>query len=356
MQLIIEPDEGVTPLLALIKGARESVDMAIFRFDRRDLEKALRAAIEKGVKVSALIADANHGGESSLRALEMRFLGAGVTVSRSASDLIRHHDKVMVIDRSVLGVLSFNFTHMDIDRSRGFGIVTEHNKWVAEALKLLDADSNRLPYESGSDTFVVSPVNARKALGNFLKSAQKQLLIYDPKISDGEMIRILKDRGRAGVEIRVIGKTKAGFEVRKLAKLRLHTRTIIRDAEQAFIGSQSLRTTELDLRREVGLLVHDAPIVAKLIETFESDWAASLEQKERIVEPKIPDPPKADPEKAVAVLVNELHPIAATVKKAVEKVVAQAGDEVLEDGKVRETVKKVVKKVVKQAVRDAIKE
>ena len=36
---------------------------------------------------------------------------------------------------------------------------------------------------------------------------------------------------------------------------------------------------------------------------------------------------------------QELHPIAATVKKVVKKVVAEAGDEVLEDGSVQETVK-----------------
>ena len=34
--------------------------------------------------------------------------------------------------------------------------------------------------------------------------------------------------------------------------MRLHTRTIIRDGAQAFIGSQSLRGHELDARREVG--------------------------------------------------------------------------------------------------------
>ena len=119
----------------------------------------------------------------------MRFLDAGMTVSRSASELIRYHDKIIVIDRRVLYVLSFNFTHLDIDHSRGFGIVTNNKKWVAEGIKLLEADTNRIPYSCSLDTFVVSPANARKALGNFLKRAHKQLLIYDPKISDKEMIR-----------------------------------------------------------------------------------------------------------------------------------------------------------------------
>ena len=64
--------------------------------------------------------------------------------------------------------------------------------------------------------------------------------------------------------------------------------------------------------------------------------------------------PKDETEKAVKVLIQELHPIAATVKKAVKKVVAQAGDEVIDDGSVQETVKVIVKKVIKKAVKEAV--
>ena len=152
-----------------------------------------------------------------------------------------------------------------------------------------------------------------------------------------------------------IGQTKAHLEVKKLSKLRLHTRTIIRDGRQAFIGSQSLRATELDLRREVGLIVRDARIVNELVESFESDWdsGGKKESASDTDEQKIP---KKDADKVVKILIEELHPIAATVKKAVRKAVAKAGDGVLEDGSVQDTVTGVVKKAVKQAVREAAKD
>ncbi|MGC2422103.1 MAG: phospholipase D-like domain-containing protein [Candidatus Acidiferrales bacterium] len=353
MKLIIEPDDGVSPLLSGIKNAKESIDLTIFRFDYGELDMALEAAVGAGVKVNALVASVNHGGEKSLRKLEMRFLEAGVTVARTSSELTRYHNKLIVIDRRILYVLSFNFTHLDIDRSRGFGILTEDPKLVAEGINLLEADSTRTPYSSGLDSFVVSPCNARNVLGDFLKRAHKQLLIYDPKISDEEMIRILHDRAEAGVEIRVIGQTEAHLPVRVLPKLRLHTRMIIRDGHQAFIGSQSLRTAELDSRREVGIIVHDANIVRKLMETFESDWASSANRKNGNGSAK--KSAAQDTEQAMKVLIEELHPIATTVKRAVQKVVSQAGEEVLEDGTVKETVAKVVKKVVKQAVKEAAK-
>ena len=68
------------------------------------------------------------------------------------------------------------------------------------------------------------------------------------------MIRILDELAAAGVEIKIIGKLAhrtPRLNARKLAHMRLHTRTIVRDGEQAFIGSQSLREFELEKRREI---------------------------------------------------------------------------------------------------------
>src|SRR4029453_13528706 len=157
-----------------------------------------------------------------------------------------------------------------------FGIVTRKVKLVQEALKLFEADSDRKPYEAGLDTFVVSPVNARKQLTAFIHRARKELLIYDPKIADTEMLRALSERIQKGVEIRVIGavgRKSHLLKVRALQGLRLHTRTFIRDRREAFVGSQSLRHAELDSRREVGVIVRESKAVNGFTKIFESDWA-----------------------------------------------------------------------------------
>ena len=376
MKLIIQPDDGVTPILSAIKSAKQRIDIAIFRADRKDFENALKAAAARGVKVTALIAYLNRGGTDSLRKLELRFLDAGIIVARTDRKLIRYHDKFIVIDRRVLFVLSFNFTHLDIDYSRGFGIITSSPEWVREGVRLFRADCTRSSFEPRVETFVVSPTNSRKALAEFLKRAKKQLLIYDPNISDKEMLRVLEDRARAGVEIRIIGRVdgRYKFTQQRLAQRRLHTRTIIRDRRQAFIGSQSLRPLELDARRELGLIVRDAGVIKRLVETFESDWEAAAKKKEGASTKAIDELPQVEKienqdlerehqeqaEKQVEVAVetfkHEINPLATTVKKAVRKAVAKAGDDVLKDKVVKDTMKKVVKKAVKEAVKEAVQE
>src|ERR1700719_4820907 len=80
MKLWSQPDDGVTPLVKALEEARTSIDILIFRFDRKDIERALLNAIGRGVRVRALIAYIHVGGEITARALEMRLLAAGVIV------------------------------------------------------------------------------------------------------------------------------------------------------------------------------------------------------------------------------------------------------------------------------------
>lgn len=277
MKLIIQPDEGLTPLLQAVKRAKVSIDIMIFRFDRLELEKALAAAVARGVTVRALIAHTNRGGEKNLRKLEMRLLAAGVIVARTADDLTRYHGKMMIVD-DTLHVLGFNYTRLDVERTRSFGVVTRDKRLVKEACALFTADCTRQPYTPGHDKFVVSPECSRKLLTAFLSSAKNQLLIYNVKVSDRMVLRTLEERHKAGVEIRIIGKVEKGLpavETRKLTGFRLHVRAIVRDGSAFFVGSQSLRKLELDGRREVGVIVNDSKAAKKVQAVFEADWAAS---------------------------------------------------------------------------------
>jgi phosphatidylserine/phosphatidylglycerophosphate/cardiolipin synthase-like enzyme len=302
VKLLVQPRDGVAPIVSAIKGAKKSIDMVIFRFDRAEIEKALHAAILRGVNVRTLIANTNRGGEKSLRKLEERLLEAGARVARTADDLVRYHGKFMVIDKTTLWLFGFNFTALDIEKSRSFGIVTKKKKTVREALNLFEADSGRQAFESGSNVLVVSPENAREQLAAFISGAKKQLLIYDPKVSDAAMLKLLNERAKAGVEVRIIGKVgkrAVGLEHEKYPGKRLHIRAILRDGTHAFMGSQSLRKLELDERREVGLIVRNEHIVKQMIATFEEDWALTDEGKQQKEEQKEAKEEKDEKEKKV---------------------------------------------------------
>jgi hypothetical protein len=61
----------------------------------------------------------------------LRLLAAGVTVARTADDLLRY------------------LTYLDIEQSRSFGVVARGRDLVRQAAKLFEAGLLRNPYEPG---------------------------------------------------------------------------------------------------------------------------------------------------------------------------------------------------------------
>ena len=284
MKLLVQPDDGVAPLLEAIEGAKSSIDLYIFRLTYPAVERALADAVSRGVVVRTLIAHLNGSGEDALRKLELRLLGLGATVSRTDEDLLRYHGKMMIVDRRMLYVLGYNFNRKDIERSRSLGVATDRADLVAEALRLFQADFDRKVYTPGLETFVVSPLNSRAALLELIEGAREQLLIYDSRLSDNQMQRVLERQAMKGVEVRVIGKVEKDLRevsVRKYGADRLHVRAIVRDGERVFIGSQSLRRAELERRREIGIIFDDARVATQIAAIFDEDWVLSSGSKEK---------------------------------------------------------------------------
>jgi cardiolipin synthase len=284
MQLIIEPNDGLTPLIVAIKKATKQIDITIFRIDVKELQRALESAVTRGVKVHALIAHTTGGGQKRLRKLELDMLNAGITVSRTDDDLLRYHYKITLIDRETLYTHSFNYTRLDIGKSRTMGVGTKNKAIVSEATKLFEADAGRQPYKATHDNFLVSPENARSGLARFIKRAKKELLIYDMKVSDRQMIKLLQERVKAGVDVRIIGKVgkKAeGLTADKMPGMRLHVRAMLRDGKEMFLGSMSLRGVELDKRREVGVILKDRTAAKRFRDVFEEDWSKTDTAKKK---------------------------------------------------------------------------
>jgi phosphatidylserine/phosphatidylglycerophosphate/cardiolipin synthase-like enzyme len=277
MKLIVQPNDGVKPLVDAIDRAKKRIEIAVFRFNLPELEKALERAIARGVVVQALIAHTSTGGEKQLRKLENRLLEAGALVARTADDMVRYHGKLLLVDNETLFVLGFNYTRIDTRGSRSLGVITKNPEVVREARRLIAADIDRSQKFRGSNTdLVISPEYSRDRLKRFIRKARQELLIYDPGLSDDVMMRELKKRLKAGVEIRILGKLEkkwqdSGFKLKKPAK-RLHVRAMVRDGRRAFVGSQSLRRLELDERREVGIIIRERKIVEQIRRLFNADW------------------------------------------------------------------------------------
>ncbi|HEY4382248.1 MAG TPA: phospholipase D-like domain-containing protein [Acidobacteriaceae bacterium] len=354
MKLIIQPDDGIGPIVRALGRARKTIQILVFRIDRNEVEKALVDAVQRGVAVQALIAYTNRGGDKNLRRFEMRLLEKGITVTRTADDLLRYHGKMMIIDGKELHIFAFNFSHLDVALSRSFGVSTTSSKVVKEAVKLFVCDSKRTPYSAGCDEFVVSPANARKQLTKFIAGAKKQLLMYEMKISDPDFVKLLNEKISKGLDVRVIGEPSArgrSLPIRGMSR-RLHARAILRDGVSAFLGSQSLRKPELEVRREVGIIFRDKRLVKKMVSVFDSDWRSAAPAQAADDAATMLDAPA----KKVAKVVAKRLDVEAKVEKVLDEAIEAGKDLPFEAEEVAETVRAAVRDEVRHAVVQAVQE
>ena len=84
MHVIVQPRDGIEPLLNGIRNAQHSVEVLIYRLDRLEIEQALVEAAWRGVQVHALITYTNKEDLKEIKKLEQRLLEAGVQVTRSS--------------------------------------------------------------------------------------------------------------------------------------------------------------------------------------------------------------------------------------------------------------------------------
>jgi phosphatidylserine/phosphatidylglycerophosphate/cardiolipin synthase-like enzyme len=145
----------------------------------------------------------------------------------------------------------------------------------------------------------------------------------------------------------VIGETvRCSLPSREL-QIRLHARTIVRDENDVFTGSQSLRKLELDSRREIGVIFRDAKIAKKIAVLFERDWSAA---KKRTEPAQHIAPSKAAKKVAKAVAKNlPMKPVVEQVVKAVHK---KNGNRKLDAKQLQKAVESTMKQVVQKTVQD----
>ena len=185
----MQPEAGIVPIVQAIKQARTSVSICIFRIDRPEVEKALAAAVQRGVNVSALIAHTNRGGEAAAAtSSNSGCWPPASTVSRTGDDLRRYHAKYLVVD-NVLHVLGFNLTKLDIDKSRSFAVVHQGSAERAGGAQAVRGRFLAAAVRTGA-LAIWSSARRPRARRSTRSSAGRngELSIYDVKVQDPAMV------------------------------------------------------------------------------------------------------------------------------------------------------------------------
>ncbi len=298
LRLIVQPDDGVEPVLALIGDAKRTLRILQFTLDEPKCVDAVVAAHRRGVAVQVMLNPHKSGGERGNDATYATLEKAKVDVAWSNPRFAVTHQKTIVVDDHTALIATFNLSAKYFGETRDHGLVTEDPAIVKTIVAAFAADWKRGAFAPPTDSPLLwSPDNARRRMAEFIDGAKHKLDVQHPKFVDTTIIERIAAAQSRGVRVRLLcgGKhglspwdfidtfaslrilERTGVKLRRQKHLKLHAKLLLADGKRALVGSMNIDRSAFDVRRELGLTLDDGHVIERLGELFDHDWHKASE-------------------------------------------------------------------------------
>jgi phosphatidylserine/phosphatidylglycerophosphate/cardiolipin synthase-like enzyme len=259
-KVFCDPGERRDAILDVIRSARQRLILSLFRCTDFRVLGELAAAVERGVRVDALMTPRARGWRTKLEDLGALLESMGVRVHGYSRLDVKYHAKYLVADDDLAAVASLNFTRKCFRDTCDF-VITTRDRGVVQGLQsLFEADRRpgRISFsECITGRLIIGPERARAGVAALLAEARRSIRIIDHRVRDPWMLALLESRRAEGIAVETLGRGALG-------NLLSHGKLILIDNAAALAGSLALSTRSLDLRRELAIVVRDPHCVRRL--------------------------------------------------------------------------------------------
>jgi phosphatidylserine/phosphatidylglycerophosphate/cardiolipin synthase-like enzyme len=249
-------------ILDVIRRARQRITLSLFRCNDAEVLAELAGAADRGVAVEVLLTSRAKGGKKKRKKLWAALEAMGAVVWAHTDPVVKYHAKYLVADDGPAVVASLNLTRKCFERTCDAVVLTYDPDVVTGLRQLMAADRDGLPPpETLSDRLIIGPERARRQLTDLIVQARTSIRLIDAKLSDPDLVILLKARRAEGLTVEIFGS-------KQLGELKSHGKIMLIDDARAVVGSLALAALSLDFRREVAIVVDDAPAIADVQQLF----------------------------------------------------------------------------------------
>ena len=292
-RLLVQPEDGVGAVLELLASARHSLRLKQFTLTQHDILDALIRARKKGIDVRVMLNQHRASGHRVNDETCEKLDAHGVKVAWANPEFDITHEKSVLVDDEVALIATFNMAKKYFGHTRDYGIVTRDPAQLAEIRRCFDADWKREKFRPTHGSGLAwSADNSRPTMAAIIDAARHRLDVQHPKFVDATILDRIAEAQHRGVHVRLLSGGKhgisgadapdtfsslrilrrAGVEVNRQKHLKLHAKMIVADGKRALVGSMNIDHRSFDARRELGIVLDDAPLVERLSAIFASDW------------------------------------------------------------------------------------
>jgi phosphatidylserine/phosphatidylglycerophosphate/cardiolipin synthase-like enzyme len=280
-KLVVEPRDGVKPVVRAIDSSRFSVFFEAYILTQHGIVRALQRAAAQGVAVYVLLDPHPFGMGNQPSEMASSLRAAGVSVRWTSSHFYYTHAKFFVVDDRLAVVSTANFSQAAFTQNRELLVFDRQRSDVHDISNVFRSDWDHIPFEHHDSDLILSP-GSRGALAQVLRRARRSIEVYAEEVADPELDRLLIELD-SRVRVKVIlassyrspgltQLTKGGVAVRGLRYPYVHAKMFLVDGRIAFVGSENMSATSLDSNRELGILLRGRT-VAQANAIFNRDWS-----------------------------------------------------------------------------------
>ena len=261
-RIITTPADRRSSILEVIRGARRSIGLSLFRCNDKEVFAELSRAVDRGVAVEALATSRAKGGKKKLKKLWAALEATGAALHAYTDSVVKYHAKYVIADDGPAVVTSLNFTRKCFSRTCDAIVITHDPDVVTGLRDLMAADRGNRPIpDSVPLRLIVGPEHARKRIIALVEAARESIRVIDAKLTDPGLLSLLNARRAEGLAVDVYG-------AKRYADLRSHGKFMVIDGRIAVVGSLALAALSLDFRREVAIVVDEPQAIAQIEDVF----------------------------------------------------------------------------------------
>ncbi|MBY0501401.1 MAG: hypothetical protein K2P93_05310 [Alphaproteobacteria bacterium] len=314
-KILILPEMENKQILSVIKSAKKSIDLTLYRLEDTEVINQLIEAKKRGVNVRLILQKPglypspfdNINNEKTV--VKLKENGIPTHFLPDHNYFLTHY-KFIIVDSKYSIIQTFNYDDFNFKTARNFGLAVENNIQV-EALKTIFDNDYTGNYSKNDEAIlnlwknakiILGPIHQREIISEFLRSAKHSVYIYQQDISDPEIGNILASLAKEGKHIEVlmtpfpfggldhnrvnqtiITANGGEFHFKPKSELYIHAKIILIDPEkdgQMYIGSCNLWPEALSRNRELGIVTIDKSQIKAVYDTFKKDWQSSYSYQE----------------------------------------------------------------------------
>ena len=295
--LVIEPDQGLTPIYSFIQAAKSTIDMTMYELVDTQASGLLCTAASQGIKVRVIL-DVNDE-KSNNTAAYNQLNSCGVNVVWAWTTYEATHEKSIVIDAATsnaqAAIMTLNLTSRYYSTTRDFAVIENDANDVAAIETTFNSDYKHAKVTPpNGDDLVWSPTNSQSSLLSVINNATQTLLVENEEMSDSAIVSALENAAENGVQVTIVmtnddndyadefdDLANAGANISTYpdnsTSLYIHAKAIVADygtsSAQAFVGSENFSSASLTKNRELGLITTNATILSQLETTMSNDYS-----------------------------------------------------------------------------------